>query len=153
MAAYNAAVDQAMGWTNPNYGVARSVGEAVVAAGLGPPAEGYSYGYSPVGMGVSQVHNSAPESVQIAATGPGVFGAFADQFGQPMTGVGSFFSGLGWTGIGGLFGGGGNGGFSEQEALAGNSWDGSSWGGGWGDYGPAGPDGPGVENDRDSASL
>lgn len=128
MAAYNAAVDQAMGWSVPN--AARSVGESVVAAGLGAPSAGYSYGYSPVGTGVSQVHNSAPESVQIAATGPGVFGAFADQFGQPMTGLGSYYSGVG-SFFSGLFGtgtndgGGGSwGGFNASDVTGGAMLDG-----------------------------
>ena len=159
MAAYNAAVNQAMGWTNPTAGVARSVGESVVAAGLGAPQEGYNYGYSPFGMGVSQVHQSAPESVQIAASGPGLLGAFRDQFGSinvgtpSVSGITGFFGGL-------LGGGGGGSGFSEQGVMGGSSMNGvensfgdTGWTGGWGDSwgGGWGADSDrDVESDRDS---
>lgn len=43
---------------------------------LGPAPQGYSYGYSPFGNNVSLVSNNANEAAHIAATGPGILGAF-----------------------------------------------------------------------------
>lgn len=55
-------------------GLAPGIAQSFRNAGLPSPAPGMSYGYSPMG-GIATVHQSAPEHVQAAATGPGVFGA------------------------------------------------------------------------------
>jgi len=58
-------------------GLAPSVSSNIEARGIEAP-EGMNLGYSPYG-GVAAVSPNAPESVQVAATGPGLFGAIDDE--------------------------------------------------------------------------
>lgn len=61
---------------------APSVADSVSGYGLfGDAGDGYSYGYSPWGSGVAKVHDSADDRTKIAASGPGLFGAFNKEFG------------------------------------------------------------------------
>lgn len=127
-------------------GLAPSVMSALAASGLGAPGDGMSYGYSPFG-GFSQVHSSAPEYAQIAATGPGLFGAFGDFFGNPFGGLfGDLFGGSGGGGFdygapfGSQLGGGWTfGDITNQDVLSGNYGSGGYGGGGGGGFGPAEP--------------
>lgn len=90
-------------------GAVPEVAQAVNRYGLNPdPGPGWSYGFSPYGSGISKVHDNAPERVKAAGTGPGLFGAFKDDFGidlTPSAGVmtAPIAMGLDAAGGGGLF--------------------------------------------------
>jgi hypothetical protein len=90
-------------------GAVPAVAEAVQRYGLNPdPGQGWSYGFSPYGSGVSRVHDNAPERVKAAGTGPGLFGAFKDDFGIDLTPSAGLMTapiamGLDAAGGGGLF--------------------------------------------------
>jgi len=136
---------------DPSWGVtglAPSVMDQLGAAGVGAPTGGYSYGYSPFGD-YSMVHAGAPEYAQIAATGPGLFGALGAAFSgsQPQGGGGDYSGdfgtqfGGGWSSDSlsdsiqsGDYGGWGGG-------DSGGSDSGSSGGYGGGDYGGSDPAG------------
>ena len=67
-------------------GLAPSAMSAVQDSGITAPP-GSALGYSPSGNGVAAVYSGAPDYVQTAATGPGLFGAIDRDTG---TGIGSF---------------------------------------------------------------
>ncbi|CAH1677727.1 cell wall hydrolase [Chelatococcus sp.] len=140
---------------DPSWGVtglAPSVMQGLENAGVGAPPDGYSYGYSPFGD-YSLVHASAPEHVQIAATGPGIFGAFGSMFsGSQSQGGGGDYAGDfgtqfggGWSsdGLSDSIQSGDYGGWGGGDSGGNDS--GSSGGYGGGDYGggsdPAGNNG------------
>ncbi|WP_298981694.1 hypothetical protein [uncultured Roseibium sp.] len=74
----------------------QEVAENVRSHGLfGDAGDGFSYGYSPWGSGVSKVHDSADEQTKIAASGSGLFGAFNNEFGTNLgIGPGKMFAPL-----------------------------------------------------------
>jgi len=115
---------------DPSWGVtglAPAVMDQLGAAGVGAPTGGYSYGYSPFGD-YSMVHAGAPEYAQIAASGPGLFGAFGSLFsGQPSAQPSGDNGGLDYSGpFGSQFGGG-----WSSDSLN-DSYHGGDYGGGGG---------------------
>lgn len=110
---------------DPSWGVAGlapSVMDQLGTAGVGAPTGGYSYGHSPFG-GYSMVHAGAPEYAQIAATGPGIFGALGSMFSGSQSQGGGDYSGD----FGTQFGGGWS---SDSLSDSIQSGDYGGWGGG-----------------------
>ena len=107
-------------------GAVPDVAETVSKYGLDPNPEGAAYGFSPWGSGIAKVYDNAPENVKIAASGPGLFGAFNDQFGTniglspgkmaaPLAatlGIGAALAGLGPAGLA----------IPAANALGGSNW-------------------------------
>lgn len=98
-------------------GVAQSVVDTANASSMNAPASGAHYGYSPFG-GVATVYGNAPEHVQVAATGPGLFGFLgtktsdiattaANQANGLLSGISGFLGSLGTNRDSSGFGGGG----------------------------------------------
>lgn len=113
-------------------GIAPRVAEGISRMGV-EPQPGSRLGYSPFG-GAARVYDSAPDYVQIAATGPGVFGAMDQDFpgnigsrtedaiaGRAATQAGRVAGGALGATAGGMFGGP----FGAAIGGLGGSWIGS----------------------------
>lgn len=90
-------------------GLAPSINQSIQSAGLPAPPGNMAYGYSPA-TGIATVSPNAPESVQIAATGPGLFGAInrdtESQIGSRVEDtLGNFALGMTGARVGGFAGG------------------------------------------------